>query len=137
MRKLLLAITLLVGASTLGAPAAWAQAQVTSTDLALTFTTEQSKTTPGTGNNFWLHGGSADGSVTFFHGFGAAANLTLEQANNVAPGINVTKISFMAGPRYTFHWGDRHQSRLFAESLFGTAYSHDGLFPTSTGLNRC
>jgi hypothetical protein len=133
MRKLLLAIALLVGVLTAVGPEARAQVQVSSTDVAITFTTERSKTTPGTGVDFWLKGGSVDAGVSFYRGFGAAANLTLEEANQVVPGVNVTKIAFMAGPRYTFHLPATRQSRFFAESLFGVAHSDDGLFPTSTG----
>ena len=140
MSKTLLASVLLIGAVTVGGPRGWAQGtsgfQVSSADLAITFTTERSKLTPGTGNEFWLNGASLDGGITLFRGFGAAANFTSDQAANVAPNLSLDKLSLMAGPRYTYEWGGKHQSRVFVETLFGFAHARDGAFPTATGVSN-
>ena len=140
MRTAFLASTILVGIWTVGSVTSWAQAQpeqgfrVSSADLAVTFNSERTKLTPGTGDNFWLHGGSLDAGVVLLHGLGVAANFTAEDAESITPGVNLNKLAFMAGPRYTFRLGAKHQDRLFVESLFGAAHARDGAFPTSTGV---
>ena len=133
---------LLVGVLTLGSPLAWAQAPpaaqqgfgLSAADLALTFTTERNHVTPSTSGGFWLHGGSLDGGMVFFHGLGAAANMTIERAGGIAPGVSLSKVSIMAGPRYTLRLGAKHENRLFIESLFGGAFALNSVFPTSTGI---
>lgn len=142
MRTSFLASVLLVGVLTVGGPVACAQGQakadsgfrVTSADLALTFTTEESNVLPGSNNNFWMRGGSFDAGVTFFHGLGAAVNFTGLHAGNISPNINLDEIALMAGPRYTFHLGGKYPNRLFVESLFGGVHARDGIFPTATGV---
>ena len=141
MRTNFRATALLVGILT--ACSLWTRAQVSqpgerfhlsSTEVAVTFTTEQSKTTANGDNTFWFRGGSVEPATTFFHGLGAAADLTLEEADNVAPSVNLSKIAFMAGPRYTFRIKTKPENRLFVESLFGVTSLHDGVIPTSTGV---
>jgi len=104
---------------------------ITSSDVAVTYTLERAKLQASNCNCFWLNGGSADAAITLYRGFGLAANLTGEHASNILPGVNLGKISFMAGPRYTY--GASH-TRVFGEWLFGVAHAFDGAFPGPTGL---
>jgi hypothetical protein len=142
MRTSLLA-TLLVGILTLGGavaraqgkPAASSSFQLSSLDLAFTYTTERSNVTPSGGSNFFAQGGSFDAGFTFFHGFGVAANFTGEHASNIAPGVNLGLLQFMAGPRYTIRGGSKHESRVFAEALFGGVHGFDSVFPVSTTVS--
>ena len=142
MRTTFLASVLLVGVLALGGPMAWAQGQgqagqgfrLSSTDLAITYTTERANGTPSD-NNFWLQGGSADAAFTFFHGLGVAVTLTGDYASSISPGVELGKIALMAGPRYTFRAGSKHESRMFVESLFGGVHAFDSVFPTSAGVN--
>jgi opacity protein-like surface antigen len=143
MRKSFLAGALLVGVLTVKVPRARAQEQqpstprfqVTSTDLAITYTTEKAKViTPG-GGNFWLQGASVNAAVTFFHGFGVATNLTADYVSRIAPGVSLGKIAFMAGPRYTLHMGSKHERRFFAEGLAGGVRGFDSVFPTASGFS--
>ncbi len=143
MRKFFLVVALLVGVLTVEGPRARAQEQQpaaprfewSSTDLAITYTTEQSKVIPS-GASFWLQGVSANAAITFFHGFGVATNLTGDYASRIAPGVSLGKFAFMAGPRYTYtlHMGSKHESRLFVEGLAGAVRGFDSLFPVPSGV---
>ncbi|MFZ0964018.1 MAG: outer membrane beta-barrel protein [Terriglobia bacterium] len=142
MRTNFLASALLIGVMTVGGPMACAQGQgqaeqafrLSSADMAITFTTERAKVTQSTNDYFWLRGGSFDGGLTFFHGLGLAANVTAEHKAVYAPGVDVSKIAIMGGPRYTFRAGSKHENRLFVESLFGGVHAFDSIFPTAAGF---
>jgi hypothetical protein len=76
-------------------------------------------------------------SVTF-----SKTSVTGSHASGVRPGVDVSQIAVMTGPRYTYHtsrwtnrWlGDRHRTSIFGETLFGGVYAFDGAFPTSTSI---
>lgn len=143
MHKIFSGIVLL-GALTFGSMLQAQQAaesfRLSSTDLAVTYTTARARTTPSDGR-FWMQGGSADFAANFFHGLGVAANLTGEHASNIGPGVDLSKVSFMAGPRYTYSTsrcssrflGTKHAPRIFGEALFGTVHAFNGTFPASAG----
>jgi len=106
--------------------------QITSTDLAVTYTTLRSTVTPS-GNEFWLKGGSIDAAATFRH-FGIALNLSGDFASSIAPGVNLDELSAMIGPRYTRRVHTKHESRFFIEVLGGGVRGFDSAFPKSTGF---
>jgi peptidoglycan-associated lipoprotein len=90
---------------------------------------------------FWLKGGSVDGAVTFYRGFGLAANLTAEHTSNIAPGENLGKVSVMAGPRYTYntflyirHPLREYGMQVFGEWLVGRVHGFDSVFPGSNSV---
>jgi len=106
-----------------------------STDLGFTFAVERSQVV-GDGCCFWLKGEGVDAAVTFWKGLGAAVNLTGDTASNVEPGVDVKKVNFLAGPRYTWTvWkGDKdHRLTTFGQGLFGVAHGFDGLYPADGG----
>ncbi len=115
--------------------------RITSTDFALTYTAERTKIAPSNCGCFWLNGGSGDAAATFFKGLGIAANLTLNHASDITPGVNLSQFILMAGPRYTYNtsrWTDRrfmkkHDTYLFGEWLLGGVHAYNSVFPTSTG----
>jgi hypothetical protein len=143
MRISIRGIVLLASACIIAGPAAWAQQKLKpatpaiSTDLTVTFGTERSEVAPGQ-CCFWYKGGGADVAVTFWKGLGIAASLTGDHASNVMPGLDSNKITFMAGPRYTWAIpaGNSNNPRLqlFGQGLFGGTHGFDGLYPTSTGV---
>jgi hypothetical protein len=99
---------LLVGACMLTGALGWRQQSqkphvpaTVSTDLAVTFAAERSQTVPGQ-CCFWLKGGGVDAAVTFWKGLGITATLTGNTASDVTPGVNVSKIAYLAGPRCTY-----------------------------------
>jgi peptidoglycan-associated lipoprotein len=133
---------LLLGALALASMAQAQQAlQRLSADVAVTYTTERAKIATEGCACFWLQGGSADVAVPLFRGLAVAANLTGDQSSNIAPGVDISKLTFMAGPRFSLSTGrwTRHLPRwshatgLFGEALFGTAHGFDSSFPTSSG----
>jgi outer membrane protein OmpA-like peptidoglycan-associated protein len=101
-----------------------------STDLAVTFATERSQVVPSV-CCFWFKGGGVDAAVTFWKGFGIAASLTGDHASNVTPGVDVSKIAFMAGPRYTWTGANHRRLQIYAQGLFGEAHGFDGLYPAT------
>ena len=137
---------LLVGACMLAGAAGWAQQSQkpaapskVSTDLAITFAGERSQALPGQGS-FWLKGGGADAAMTFWKGLGIAASLTGNTASNVTPGVDVKKITYLAGPRYTWTaWkgnasaADPLRLQVFAQGLYGGAHGFHGFYPASGG----
>ena len=102
-------------------------------DVAVTYTLERSKIANTACGCFWLNGASLDGAYTFHKGWGIAANLTGEHASNIAPGVNLGKISYLVGPRYTgklsFVGHKNHEGRAFAEFLIGGTHGFDSVFP--------
>lgn len=138
-RSVLLAAVLSVG------PAMQAQQgfHPLSSDLAVTYTAERAKIASIDCGCFWLQGGSASGAIALFRGLGVAANLTGEHASNIAPGVDLSKLVFMAGPRYTLDgrrgkngWlGANHEISIFGEALFGIVHGFDSVFPTASGAD--
>jgi hypothetical protein len=146
MHKTLL-IALLLGALTMGATAQAQQQpaqkpQLQSVDLAVTYSPARAKIAQTDCGCFWMQGGSADAAVTFFHGLGVAVDLSGQRASNITPGVDLSKISFMAGPRYTYNMhhatdrflGSKHPTRVFGEWLFGGVHGFNSVFPTSNGV---
>ncbi len=112
-----------------------------SIDLAITYNTEHAQLAPGTCGCFWLQGGGADAAFTWWKGFGIAAGVTGEMVSNYAPGVDFSKVSYMAGPRYTYTlWKaeptfQRPRLQIFGDGLFGAVHAFSGAFPTATGVN--
>jgi len=151
MRNLVRGSVLIVSACIFAGDAGWAQqspkpappAKV-STDLGLTFATERSKVVPDS-CCFWFKGGGADAAFTFWKGWGVAATVTGDHASSVTStvirdqrsSVDVNKISFLAGPRYTWTaWtgAKDHRLQVFGQGLFGIAHGFDGLYPSNDTL---
>lgn len=144
MRNTILAGVILAGVLTVGRPMARAQEQaqpslfqVSSADLAVTYTTQHSTVTPSGAGSFWMQGAGLDGAFTFFRGLGLAASLTGEHASRIAPGVNLNLLTFTTGPRYTYflHAGSKHEARLFGEIMAGGVKGFGSVFPVSTGVS--
>jgi outer membrane immunogenic protein len=112
-------------------------------DITATYTAEHAKISPsGDCGCFWLQGGSGEANVYVYRGLSVAAELTGSRVGNVTPGVDISQIAVMGGPRYTFgtsQWTDRifgsqHRSSIFGEALFGGVHAFDGAYPSSTGL---
>ena len=111
-------------------------------DIAATFTTERTKLVAGDCGCFWLQGGTAEANISVFHSLSAAVALTGSHAGAVSPGVDVTQIAVMAGPRYSYatsRWtsrifGKERRTSLFGEMLFGGVHAVDGLYPSSAGV---
>jgi len=141
----------LVCASLLSGTSVWAQknpapapkSQI-STDLSVTYSLERANLTPGTCGCFWLQGAGADAAVTFWKGLGLAAAFVGEHAGSVAPGVDVNKVAFTAGPRYTYTaWKghaaatdpiDPRRLQIFGQGLFGYVHGFNGAYPAAGGV---
>ena len=116
MRRSIRGSLFLIGACLFAGMGAWAQASSAmqqlqfSTDLAVTYSLERSELAPGDCGCFWLQGGGVDAAVTFWKGLGVAASFTGGHAANIAPGVDVNKIAFAAGPRFTHNVWTGHAS---------------------------
>jgi hypothetical protein len=112
-----------------------------SIDFGMTFAAERSNAGPGNCGCFWFNGGGADTAATFWKGLGLAATVTGGHASNISPGVDVSKISFLAGPRYTFaprgwkgHHGFDSRWQVFGQGLIGAVRAFDSPFPSTTGI---
>ena len=111
-------------------------------DVAVTYVAERAKIASIDCGCFWLQGGSMNAAVTFYRGLGVAANLTGGHASNIASGVDLDKVSYMMGPRYTYpfkswfgHDFGRHDGgRIFGEGLIGGVHSFNTVVPTSAGV---
>jgi hypothetical protein len=116
--------------------------QPLSADLALTYTVERAKIVSGNCLCFWMQGGSMNAGFPIFRGLSMAANVTGEHSSGITSGVELSRISFVAGPRYTLNTGrwtnrwlrSRHPASIFGEALFGGVHAFDGVFPTRSGL---
>lgn len=117
------------------------QERHTDIDVAITYVAERAKVASIDCGCFWLSGGSADVAFTFFHGLGVAANLSGGHASDIQPGVDLDKVMFTMGPRYTYFpekWKSRyfgeHGVALFGEGLFGGVHGFNSVFPSSNGV---
>jgi hypothetical protein len=128
---------LLAGALSLGLVASAQQSTAAHTEFAVTYSGEYSKVAVINGNTFWLNGGSAEAAVMSYKGIGIDMNVTGENASNVAPGVNFSKIAYMAGPRYEFKpsfLNKKHNVQIFGEWLVGAAHGFNSIFPAAGGV---
>jgi hypothetical protein len=109
-----------------------------SIDLAVTYAPERAQVMPNQ-CCFWMQGGGVDASATLWKRLGIAASLTGDHAADVTSGVDVNKISYMGGPRYTYtalanHAGAAPTLRyqIFGQGLFGGVHGFNGLYPTSS-----
>jgi hypothetical protein len=109
-----------------------------STDLAVTYTPERAQTVPDQ-CCFWMQGGGVDASVTFWKRLGIAASLTGDHASGVALGVDVNKLSYLAGPRYTYTvWAKstgaatKPRYQIFGQGLIGGVHGFGGLYPSGS-----
>jgi len=94
--------------------------------IAVTYNLERAKTA-ASGAGFWLQGAGADVSVPVYRRFSLVGSLSGGHASNIQPGVDLNKLSYVAGPRYTCEIS--HVS-IFGQGLFGGAHGFDSVFPS-------
>jgi len=132
LRMTWIAVALLLGVASAPAQAA---GQRQSPDLhspviAVTYDLERAKAAAIGGSDFWLQGGGVDIAVPFYKGLSIAGSFSGEHASNIQPGVDLGKLSYLAGPRYTFN---TPHVAIFGEGLFGGAHGFDSIFPVAGG----
>ena len=127
-----------VAGQTSGAGSAPSQPGADKFDLGLTFTYKIAKVSTTT-THFGLEGGSADG-VFWLGGrvknLGLAFDFNGEAASNIEPGVNLSQLTVVAGPRFRLWQGAGNAKRpganIYAEGLGGFVHAYDSVFPHST-----
>jgi hypothetical protein len=108
-----------------------------SADFSVTYTVEHSQVAPGTCGCFWFQGAGADAAFTLWKGLGVAGAVTGGHANQ-EPGLNVDKVAYVFGPRYSYALRLRHLGlppmQLFGQFLLGGVHGFNSTFPTDIGL---
>ena len=105
-------------------------------NLALTWS-GQHALEAGTGNAFWLQGGSAEVGVHAAAGLSLVGNFTIAHRGSGALASSLDVFTLTAGPRYTLTGRQLHASPrfgLFAETLAGMSHGYNSLFPTASGV---
>jgi hypothetical protein len=117
-------------------------AQRNSTDVAVTFIFEHAQVAEINGNRFWPKGGDVNVGVSIWKGVGFAFDLAGEHKSNIQNGINLDKISFMGGPRFSFDLsrsgeslGGHRPARAFVQGLLGPTHAFDSLFPGPNAIS--
>lgn len=96
--------------------------------VAVTYDLERAKVANVGCGCFWLQGGSVDLAVPFYRGLSVAGTVGGGHATDNGSGAGLSKISYMAGPRYTF---GIPRTQIFGEALFGGTHGFDGIFPAA------
>jgi hypothetical protein len=107
-------------------------------DVAVTYVAERAKIASTPCGCFWLEGGGMDVAVTFYRGLGVAGSLTGGHASSVQPGVDLDKVYFMMGPRYTYQpkswFGHNHDGlSIFGQGLIGGVHAFNTVVPSSNG----
>jgi hypothetical protein len=118
-----------------------AQAQEKGTpQVAVTYDLERAQIATVGCDCFWLQGGSAEFMLPVTRGLGVAINITGQHASNIQPGVDLSKLSYVAGPRFAFNGRQLvgkltagRSSEIFGEALFGAAHGFHSVFPAAGG----
>lgn len=106
-----------------------ADRQAGSPEIAMTFDLERAKVANVGCGCFWLKGGSIDLSLPLYRGWSVAGSFGGGHAGNIRPGVDLSKVTYMAGPRYTL--AAARGPAIYGEALFGGAHGFDSLFPAA------
>lgn len=81
------------------------------------------------GDNFWMQGGSVQIDGVFWHGWGAAADITGAHTGNASnSGVGLDLVAATFGPRY--QWSQAHgRYAFFGQALAGKAFGFNSVFP--------
>ena len=110
-------------------------------DLGLTYTYKLAKLSSTTGWYFGIQGGSVDGVYWLgpkAYNLGLAFDFNGETVSNIRPGVNLSQVSFVAGPRYTL-WSYKAPGRLsginvYGQGLVGFVNAFNSVFPTGAAV---
>jgi len=112
-----------------------------SMDVGVNLAFERAYIAPGNCDCFWFTGGGTDATLNIWKGVGFAAALSGDHAGNAAPGIDVNKITYVFGPRYTFlpsalnpRFHSLRRIEVFGETLFGATHAFNSTFASAAGL---
>jgi hypothetical protein len=108
--------------------------------LGFTYSAERAKTTNSSCNCFWIQGGAADVNWNAWRNLGITAEINGGHASNIGSGVDLSKIDFLIGPRFTWQspaWKfHRRPISLFGEFLVGGTHAFGTLIPTNSGVSH-
>jgi hypothetical protein len=144
MTNALRGIAVLLGALTLTLSAHAQQNGLSSVDFGLTYSVERAKIASTACGCFWMQGSGLDAALGLYRGLSVAVSVTGETSSNIAPGVDLSKVAVMAGPRYTLNTGRwmrrmpglRHGTGIFGEALVGGVHGFNGVFSTPGGIRE-
>lgn len=114
------------------------RARLNGLSIGLTYNAVRAKTINSSCNCFWLQGGAADVNWNAWRNLGITAEINGGHASNIGPGVDLSKIDFLVGPRFTWAssaWKLRKRPiSFFGEFLLGGTHAFDTLIPTDTGV---
>lgn len=110
-------------------------------EAAMTYDIERAKIADSSCNCFWLQGGSGEVAAQFYPAWSLVGSFAGSHASNIQPGTNVSRLMWLAGPRFSYDSSrftqrltGRHGSRLFGEFLAGGTHGFDSAFPAGGGV---
>ncbi|MGP8259653.1 MAG: hypothetical protein ACLQM6_06830 [Acidobacteriaceae bacterium] len=113
---------------------------IASADVALTYNLERAKVASSNCGCFWLNGASAEVAVPVYRGFSATGSFGGATASNIAPGVDLSKFTYVFGPRYTYNisrytdrYTKKHAAQIVGEALFGGTHAFNSSFPAPGG----
>ena len=113
-----------------------AAAQGVRADFGLTYLQERTKFVgSGSGTYFMLRGAKVDVGCALFDHLGLVVSGTGLSAVNLRGSLDVEQIAFMAGPRYTWNWGNitpaasSRKGAVFLEGKAGYVIAISGAYP--------
>jgi opacity protein-like surface antigen len=121
------------------APAAHAPADPHPIDLGISYTYKVAKLAGNSSSSFGLNGAAID--VTWWTPqiprLGLAAELSGETNGNISPGVSLTQISLVAGPRFRLwtHSMGHVRMDLIGEGLAGFVRASNGVFPSNVAIS--
>jgi len=114
---------------------------IASADVALTYNLERAKIASSNCGCFWMNGASAEVAVPVYRSFSATGSFGGASASNITPGVDLSKFTYVFGPRYTYdisHYSGistrGHSTHLFGEALFGGTHAFSSSFPSPGGV---
>jgi outer membrane immunogenic protein len=101
-------------------------------DASVSYELQHSNGPAGACGCFDLQGVRADVSYRLFRGLDIAGEISGAHASNITgSGLDLTLLTYMAGPRYSVRM--RNRLKPFVQFLIGGTYGFDSTFPNSAG----
>jgi outer membrane immunogenic protein len=97
-------------------------------ELTLAYSEVHTNAPPGGCGCFWMEGGKLDANVHLYRDWSAVAEIGGQHADNISAfNPQLSLVSYLFGPRYTYH--STHRLAPFAQVLVGGVHGFDAFFP--------
>jgi opacity protein-like surface antigen len=97
-------------------------------ELTLAYSEVHTNAPPGGCGCFWMEGGKLEANAHLYRSWSVVAEVAGQHADNIsASDPQLSLISYLFGPRYTYH--STHRLAPFAQVLVGGVHGFDAFFP--------